>query len=382
MSMRPIKILFVHSGGHKAGGEVVLLSNLRELPRYNIAPVVAHLANGPFTKDLLDTPVDVRLLKPFTHLRDVPQAIGAIRRVRELIVEVRPDVVHTVGESMSVIGGLAAAWAKVPAVMHLHDAPLRSRTSTGIQGLIRITPKACVVVPSTYMSKAYAKVWRASSAVVPNGIDFDDLPATEDIRSHLGWPADTPVIGMFGRLDAWKGHDVLLRAIPSVLASIPEAKVVIVGGEFYQQVGSTGAALRETIRARRLEHVVRVLGHRDDAVALMGGCDVVVHCSTRPEPFGVTVLEALAMGVPVVATGPGGPDDFVPRAGGQLVQANRDDQLSEAILTALADRARAKSDRIAEIRAALGSFSSAATAERLAQVYQDVLKRNPGVISS
>jgi glycosyltransferase involved in cell wall biosynthesis len=118
----------------------------------------------------------------------------------------------------------------------------------------------------------------------------------------MGVDADTPLILMVGRITPWKGHELLLRA----LALLPKGlsyKVAFVGNTNNNLHADKMLALARELGL--LGHVV-FLGTRDDVPALMAAADMALSCSTRPEAFGRVAIEAMAMGVPVIATALGG----------------------------------------------------------------------------
>ena len=141
--------------------------------------------------------------------------------------------------------------------------------------------------------------------VIPRGVDigqFDPARVSGD-RVHrlaMTWrlPPGVPVIMLPGRLTRWKGAEVLLRAV----AALPQRDVfcVLVGD------GRLGPVLEKQAEALGLSGRMRIVGHCEDMPAALMLADVVACPSLKPEPFGRTVIEAQAMGRPVIATNHGG----------------------------------------------------------------------------
>jgi glycosyltransferase involved in cell wall biosynthesis len=126
-------------------------------------------------------------------------------------------------------------------------------------------------------------------------------------RSRIGVPDEAVLVGAVGRVDTWKGLEVLLDAVPEMQRQRPDLQVVVAGGvvagkEAYGQGLADRAALLPG---------VHWIGPRDDVAELIADLDVLVLPSTAPEPFGLAVIEALASGVPVVATDAGGPREIL-----------------------------------------------------------------------
>ncbi|MFB9731739.1 glycosyltransferase family 4 protein [Ornithinimicrobium kibberense] len=118
----------------------------------------------------------------------------------------------------------------------------------------------------------------------------------------------TPVRLLFlGRLSPWKAPDVAIRALASLRELGIEATLTIAGGSHF---GEDGYAAKVAALAAE-EPGVSLLGHVDDVQALLASHDVLVHCSTVPEPFGQVIVQALAAGVPPIATAGGGPHELL-----------------------------------------------------------------------
>ena len=135
------------------------------------------------------------------------------------------------------------------------------------------------------------------------------------------------LVGIFGRLSPWKGQDVFLKAI----SKINGVSGIIVGeAQFGEQ--SYKATLKNSVEQLSLNNKVHFLGHVDDVAKAMAACDVVVHASTSPEPYGIVIGEAMAAGTPVIATNAGGAKELViPRETGLLTTPGDDSELAEAI---------------------------------------------------
>jgi glycosyltransferase involved in cell wall biosynthesis len=141
--------------------------------------------------------------------------------------------------------------------------------------------------------------------------------------------------GIFGRVAAWKGIREFILASRKVIDEIPSAVGFVVGGpstgdeDFFEAVQQFAAELG-------LERKVVFTGYRKDPGDLMDLMDIIVHASTRPEPFGMVIIEGMAMRKPVVATRGGGPLDIVnDRETGLLVQMGDSEDLGKAIITLL-----------------------------------------------
>jgi glycogen(starch) synthase len=183
----------------------------------------------------------------------------------------------------------------------------------------------------------------------------------------LGIPPRTRVVAMVGRLvSAQKGQDLLLRAMPEIRLHYPEAVLLIVGE------GPDRAALEALSRKLDLAAAVRFLGHRDDIPALLAASEVVAVPSVVEEAFGLTALEGMAAGRPVVAFASGGLPELVCHGEtGILVPKGDVAGLASAIRRLLADaplrhRLGAAGRRVA------AAFTTEARVEALSDIYEQI----------
>lgn len=169
------------------------------------------------------------------------------------------------------------------------------------------------------------------------GVDpslFDvHLRGSAGFRAQFGIPPSGKVIAGIARLDAGKGHDVLIKAARRVVAECPEAFFLIVGD------GQEGEALKEQVRVSGLSDRVIFTGWRTDIPALLSITDVFVHCPTTSiEGLGIANLEAMAMGKPTVVSANGGLiDAVVDGVTGYIVPPGDDAETARAITRLLTD---------------------------------------------
>lgn len=376
MTQRDLRVLFLQGAGVRAGAERALLARVRHLPERGIEPAVAFLADGPFREEVQSAGVRTFLLGEGPHLRDPGRLPAVVRGVASLARSQRVDVIEGCGEKMSLVAGWAARLADCGGVYNLQDAPRRDVRAAATQ-LAALTGRHDeVVVPSRWMARAFRSSWAVRARVIPNAMVLSDTPETAvDVRRLAGWPADSAVVGLFGRLVAWKGAEVLLRAAAGLSkGDYPQPRFLIGGGSLYGQEPAYPDRLAEIVSDLGLTERVHLAGHREDALAMMSDCDVLCHCSTKPEPFGMVVIEAMALGKPVIATRTGGPEEILEHGRtGILLDPGDDRALAAAIDWVLSDEGRRRrlGDRAAsEARA---RFASPVAASALEQLYRDVV---------
>jgi L-malate glycosyltransferase len=171
------------------------------------------------------------------------------------------------------------------------------------------------------------------------GVDIDELRARavtprETVRRSLGVCDDTALVVMVGNIRHWKGQHVVLAAVAAMPAAVQRRLRLVFVGAVAPDAEAYAAELMATVEAAGLRDVVAFLGARTDVPDLLAAADVAVHASVRPEPFGLVVPEAMALGAAVIAARDGGPAEIVTPTTGLLFDPASPAELA-AHLTAL-----------------------------------------------
>jgi glycosyltransferase involved in cell wall biosynthesis len=257
---------------------------------------------------------------------------GTVWRLVGLARTVEADVIHS-NSLHSLYGWAAAAVARRPHVWHAREIVSQSRAALALERWLARRFATTVVAVSAAVA---AQLDPANVEIVTDEADptrFTPARAGR-FRAGAGIPDDAPLVGTVGRIDTWKGFDVLLDAVGGIRAARPDAIVVFAGPDVLDKEGYAKCLAR---KAGALPGV-HWLGARSDVAELMADLDVFVLPSVRPEPFGLVVVEALASGVPVVATDAGGPPEILGPAGpdaGRLVRPADPAALAAAVIDLL-----------------------------------------------
>ncbi len=324
--------------------ELLLLKDGPEAARLRRAghPVRAGLLGGRFSMSTKD-----RLLPS-------PRAVlAAVRAVGTLRAACAEGVVYAnTLQSASLAAIACRLTTRGRVVWHVRDAYTPEHLPSGalrtlVRTLIR-QPRVRVVANSRYT----AGVLPCASTVVYSTLAREFFAPVRPVDDEM-----EPVVVMVGRLDPWKGQDVLLAALDT-----PDLATVRV-----DVAGSASPAHRpyEQELRRRAAALpggrVRFLGHVEDVRSLIDGAAVVVHATRTPEPFGQVVLQGMARGRVVVATAGGGVDELVEDGRTGLVYPAGDVGALRALLR------RVLRDR--ELRARLGT-----AARRAAEAFEPVTR--------
>jgi len=260
------------------------------------------------------------------------------RRLAAMAAREGADTLHCHHYSPFVYGAIASLWQPLRVIFtehgRVHDGP-PSRKRRFVNRLLRRVPAGVYAVSNDLKRYMTSEGFPAEQVhVIHNGIDTG--PGTTDshrvlARATLGLPADRIVVGAVGRLDPVKDLGTLLEAFACVVPSFPTAHLVLVGD------GEERARLERLIASYGLSSRVALTGYRRDARALLRGFDVYVNSSVF-EGVSLTILEAMAAGLPVVATHVGGTPEVI-RADttGMLVPRRNASALAGALQALLGD---------------------------------------------
>jgi glycosyltransferase involved in cell wall biosynthesis len=388
-----LRILFLNVVSVIGGAERVLLdamTSLGEMPH----PAELHLVvptEGPLVNAARSLGVIVHLL-PMpaalagmgdSALRDrgrvqalgkliwhTPRALAAAARYADalgsLVRSVQPDVVH----SNSLKFHLLARWARlanVPVVWHVHDfLSTRPLMAWGLRWAAS-SAQAAIAISNAVAADTRTLLGQCPVAVVPNAIDtnrFNPVGAAADLDALAGLgpaPPGTLRIGLVATYARWKGQDVFLQASKHVLKQLPgDTRFYVIGGPIYQTQGSQWALedLRSLVANLPADRVGFV-GFQANTADIYRALDVVVHASTRPEPFGLTIVEAMACGRAVIVAKSGGAAElFMDNHDAIGVNPGDATALAEAIGSLLLDPA---------LRRRLGETARASAVNRFAR---------------
>lgn len=261
-----------------------------------------------------------------------PGSVGAISRLRRLVEEWDPHVVHS---HLPVAGIFARLFAGGPKQVYTeHNIVDYYRQPTRTLNRATYGRNDAVVTVSEAVAESIARYPGPAPRVIPNGVvtTIPDAATTEAAIRDIGLDPTMPLVVHVGNIRPHKGHSLLIEAMAILSKDHPDVVAVSIGGEKHdgdlKRIRSQAAALG--VRDR-----IRFLGRREDALAFVAAADVVVNPSDV-EGLPLSILEALALARPVVATAVGGVPSVV-RDGetGILVEPGDPDALARGIARAL-----------------------------------------------
>jgi glycosyltransferase involved in cell wall biosynthesis len=341
-STTKIRVLFVAHDAELHGAQLTLLKILKHLDRSKFTPFVVAPQSGPFTDEvaLMDIPVWSGLVMRWVYRRNpekLKYVAGAVwglfripvifalfftglpirlGRLLLLIHRQRIDVVYT--NTVTVVeGAIAAKISRKPHVWHLHE------NIETIKGLLKVLPASYVAtslplklstriaVPSLALrDQLFGRqlVW-PKIKVVYNGVDvnrFRPGPPNFFLHHQFDIPVGAPLVGICGAIQETKGHDIFIKAAAEVLKTFSNAHFVVIGEGLPEYL----LVLAQLARGLGISDKLHYTGWRSDISEIFRELQVVV-ITSKQEAFGLTAIEGMATGIPVVSTRCGGPEEVI-----------------------------------------------------------------------
>ena len=358
-----MRLVIANPWGERLGGaENILWALLRHLDTARVEPLVVFFDGGPFVDEVAGVGIPTRVLQT-RRLRRGGRFVGTSSRLRRLLAHERPDAILGWGPKPQIyVGPVSASLG----LSRRNVWMLLERPGHPVHRIASRLPAAAIACLSTFIQRdVKALAPRAQTFVVHPGIELPREPsdgAVAEVRDRLGVPPDKTVIGMVARLAPVKGQHQALAALAELRSRGVAAHLLLVGGDAHGLAPRYPAALRELAASLGVESDVTFTGQVSDPTPYIGLFDVAL--STAPdEGFGIALLEAMALGVPVVAVDAGGPREIIENGlSGLLV----DSSASEALAPALERLARDPGLREVLGSAARGRVREHFTAERMA----------------
>jgi glycosyltransferase involved in cell wall biosynthesis len=359
-----VKILHVETGRHLYGGPQQVLYLARGLiGRGYECTIVCPPGSGIDTAARLAA-IPVRNLFCAGDL-DLPFAY----RLTQYLQAERPDIVHCHSRrGADVLGGLAASFADVPAVVSRRV----DNTEMRLTAAVRYRPFARIVA----ISETIARVLEDNGfepgriVVIRSAVDTAYFAASAGRAAfcgEFGIPEDACVIAAAGQLIERKGHRFLLEAVAQIKAAQPRIRLIVFGE------GPLDTELRAQAAALGLGDVAQFPGFRDDLDDFMGAFDIFAHPALA-EGLGVVTLKAAAAGLPVVGFAAGGvPEAVIDGKTGLLVTPGSADELAAALASLVADPARRRAMGAAGRERMRAEFSIDTMVEQHIALYDSIL---------
>lgn len=322
-----MRVLYASHTSHISGGERSLLDLLAGLPG-DVAPTLAcpagrlaHMVQGLGIPVALVPETEGSLrFHPWHSGRAVFQIGWAALRLRHLARRTGAELIHANSVRAGLAADLAARMGGPPVVVHVRDCLPRSRLANLSRHLL-LHSRSMLIANSLYTAAALGEHSGSSRLVtIYNPVDLErfdpDAISPAAARQRLKLDLHGPVLGVIGQLAPWKAQDDAIRCFSQLRPSWPKARLLIVGKAVFTARAARynnpayAESLRRLVDELQLGDAVQFLGEREDIPEILRALDLLLVPSWH-EPFGRSVVEAMAMSTSVVATAVGGPREII-----------------------------------------------------------------------
>lgn len=301
----------------------------------------------------------IRIPNPFSWAIDALRLIKLARRHAALYRQLDAALICTKGIFAHLYGTLAARIARCPVVIHMQDLLANPLYIVFFGMFARLAQR--VIADGTPIYNQLAPFVGAERVdLIYNGVDLEQFSTAvsgESVRAEWGIDADTVLIGNVARLTSWKGQDVLLKAFIRLAPDYPKAKLVLVGSPVFHG-DAFEADLRRTAAESGFSDRIIFAGFRWDLPKVLAALDLFVYPSIRKDTSPLSLVSAMASGIPIVASDVGGVAELMTHNHDSLIVAASDvNDLVKALRRLLDDPGLRKSLGAAARRTAEDSLS-------------------------
>ena len=334
-SHKKFNILYLHDVIQIGGAERSIFYLIKNLDRERFFPIIAISSEGPFTDDLKGLGVEIHFIDfPRPISLNIFKKIKTIYRLIKLIRSRDIDLIHSNGFRTNLYGGIAGRIAGKKVVWHARN--LITTEKIDPDKLFIFLPHRLICLTEAIRKRFYrGGIPIKKSIIILNGVDTEEFNPSisgDPVREEFGIPKDTLLIGIASRIVPEKGHDIFLKAVKIVAEKYPDAKFLIAGSHLSSEHRGWEDYIRRLCREIGLTEKVIFTGFRKDLPQIFSAMDIFTLASYA-EPSGRTLLEAMAMAKPIVATKSGGiPEIAIDGETAILVKPGDERAMAEAII--------------------------------------------------
>ncbi len=346
--MQSLRILFLNQISHIGGAEKVLLLLAKQLVSRGHYVVIGAPGSGPLAEwsislgvrfEEVQIPQVTRKIEPSALLSAFWNSIKAAIQISKIVKNHDIDVIHA--NHLRAILPLLVKNPGCPIVWQVHDVFRNKWPNRQLLSAIGKRVKLAVCV-SKFVRDNIVKLGfpEEKSNVLHNVIEPVQRTVNRSVvLAQLGIPEEARVVALVGQIVPWKGQHILVKAASQILVVHPNVHFVIVGkaypgaGERYEE------DLKRMVKESRLWKNFHFVGFQRDVLSIISVSDVLVHTSTKSDPFPTVLLEGLSVGTAIVASRAGGvPEIIKDRENGILVEPGNAKELANAVIELLKDK--------------------------------------------
>jgi glycosyltransferase involved in cell wall biosynthesis len=316
-----MNILILHSSSDLYGASRVLLVVVKTFIDAGNQVTVILSKDGELTNELRVLKAEVELINLGIIRKKYYSVIGILNRfsvigkafftIKKLVHEKKIDLIYS-NTSAVLVGALVAKSTGKKHIWHVHEIIEQPALLYNFLGFMFSHGCDKVIVVSKSVYEHWQKKVPAEKLIlVYNGFDYSLFKRNQStLKKELSIGLETIIIGTIGRIHYWKGQDYFLEIAGYLSKKYPNIEFLIVGDAFEGYEYLYGK-LTDLTKKLLLQDKVHLLGYRNDMANIYHSIDIFVLPSVLPDPFPTVILEAMASGIPVVATRQGGAIEMV-----------------------------------------------------------------------
>ena len=319
-----IKILYLHAGAELYGADIVMLELIKGIDKSKFEPYVILPENGPLVDKLKNENINVSIEKypilrrKYFNLKGIIQYgynfFKYSKKIVNFINNEKIDIVH-INTSAVLEGCYIKKKTNVKVVWHIHEILLKPRFVATIINKSIAKYADEIICVSNAVKEYFEKITKRKKniKVIYNGVDnkkFNNNVKTDYLKTEFKINDNELIVGMIGRINAWKGQKDFINAMDIVIKKRKNVKGLIVGGVYNGQEWRR-EELKKVISEKKLNEKIIMCDFRNDSPNIHNVIDIFVLPSTNPDPLPTVVLESMATGKPSVAYKHGGVCEMV-----------------------------------------------------------------------
>lgn len=380
------KILYLHAGAELYGADIVLLELLKNLDKNKFEPYVILPCGGPLVDKLKENNIWVDVIEYPILRRKYFNPLGIFnywknylrysKKINDIVNEKEIGIVHT--NTSAVLEGIyIKKRSNLHLVWHIHEIIVKPKFMHKILSYLiaRNSDKVITVSNAVKNHLDSTGYFKKNIEVIYNGVDnniFSPKNDSDYIRKEFNIPMDAKIVGMIGRVNAWKGQKDFLKAVEVVLEKHHNVYVMLVGGVFEGEEWRVDE-LKEIINNMKNKNRIIFSDYREDTKNIYTLYDIFVLPSTNPDPLPTVVLESMASGKPIVGYRHGGICEMVSEGhNGLLANVGDTNDLADKINKILSDEQLVKTMSINSLNRQINMFSLKSYINNFEKIYEKI----------
>lgn len=347
-----IKILYLHAGAELYGADKILLEILNNIDKNVFEPIVLLPNDGVLREEIEKIGIEVHILNYPILRRKYFTPRGIIKymyeyfkygsQISKFVSKQDIDLVH-VNTTAVLEGTFIKVRNRVPVVWHVHEIIISPKIIFKfISLMVRWFSDTVITVSAATKNRLVESklVNPDEIQVIYNGISTTNIISenknlnADQVKKDLGIPENALIVGMIGRVNAWKGQADFLKAMEIVLAKDPNFHAILVGSVFSGEEFRM-EKLKSIVQSSPFKSQIHLVEFTKDVASFYATFDIFVLPSINPDPLPTVVLEAMANSLPIVGYNHGGIVEMVDKTSGILVVPRDTDILAKEILSLL-----------------------------------------------